>query len=601
MANGVCSYGRQFLLVFMWLEISPKIMWTLIDKKRFGQLKRLVRMNRTQMNHEGEEVTLAQVMHDLTNFIRGFQPQEAILEDVAALQCVSLLAEAHDMMGEFTEAKLLIERYAKDFFRDFSSMTRERAFPDHIKQDQSAMLTYRKLLRQRVWMVLNYIHLLYREEEYGIALNYLNGCQRVVQEVLLDKDDPSATLYGTRARIAYNRALIFHEMGEMREAELASQDALSLTFNRLELKRTQEQEGQITKAQLEREIIFSQHCLGKTEGFCNARRLRTEGKLVVCTQKLRAAIMFFSDVEGTFPLRESLELELGITLRLMAGKDATRLHEAKRKLDDALAELQNNRYFHFRVLIELGFLLLDLAGVQKADDKRADYLCQAEQCATTAADIARGTSRLWRVHILRSRLALARKDEATALKESDYALALTQSSHNKMGEIRTHVEKGKALTELESYEQAIESFETAMNKSKEHSLTQALCHIYLARLYYRLDDFRTALIHLKEWHAYKANAFEHAHIIAVGEQVEKEMAEATEAFLIPQWKDGMSLDFGDYKHKLKKWLTKQAIYALQSTGTTVNERNIAELLGYGSHASVRELVPKRRGRPRKSA
>jgi tetratricopeptide (TPR) repeat protein len=286
----------------------------------------------------------------------------------------------------------------------------------------------------------------------------------------------------------------------------------------------------------------------------------------------------------------------------MAGKNATKLQAAKQKLEaihDKLKEKGESPLF-FRVFLELGFVLIDLAKVQTDDEPRHTDLERAEIFINQAGLLASQTGRQWRVHILRSRLALARQNTEMAEKEANSALGLTTGTGNKMGEIRAFIERGKALAARKSYEEAIQSFEAAMREGKEHSVIRAQCHVFLARMYYRRGGIIAALAHLAQWHRYKE--FENAHIIWHGEQVEKEMASTTESFFILRWQDNqnMSLDFKDHADELKKWLTVQAIDALQSTGRAVNERSIAELLGYKSHASVNEAIPKRRGRPPKN-
>jgi tetratricopeptide (TPR) repeat protein len=587
------------------MTANPSIIkWPSKEQEQLGQLKNFVRMNRAE-DAKGK-VTLVYLMNNLTAFVREIKPQAAIREDVTTLQCLSLLAEAHDMKGEYGQVKNLIQSYAEDFFVEFTALTKEQAFPDPLRRNTLALAARRKLLRQRVWLVLNYIYLLCHEEEYATARAYLDACDRVVKKILYDASDPAAQFYGTRARIAYLQALIAHEMGHLKEAEEASQEALICAFDRLESKRAQYQKGEIKPEQLEREIVFSQHCVGKIDGYCTARRLRTEGKLTISLQKFRAALMFFSDVSdvnNTFPLRESLELEIAVTLRLMAGKNEAKLLKAKEKIEAIRKGLKENSPLYFRVFLELGFVLIDLAKVQTDDERRRAYLERAETFIDQAELLASQTGRQWRIHILRSRLALARQNTERAEAEANSALCLTTGTWNKMGEIRALIERGKALAAQVSCEKkAIQSFEAAMKEGREHSVIQAQCRVYLARIYYRLGKTRVAVAHLAQWHRYKDGNFENAHIIWHGDQVEKEMASTTESFFILRWQDNqnLSLDFKAHAEQLKKWLTVQAIDALQHTGKTVSEQNIAELLGYKSHASVNETIPKRRGRPPKN-
>ena len=470
---------------------QEKLTWTQMDLRSLSLIKDQVRLS----------VYNDKVLRACERLRKKIKPIEKWaskydLNDLNTLTCLSLLAEAYDQMGEIDKAYELIKDSAGVIKKQLSELLHSKVFDPEMTRLERAK--QRRIIRQKLWCLMIKSHSDYRKGNYNEGLEALSICELVVFNVLKDNnpDDPYK-LRGTRARMFYFKGLILSEQGDWNQATKCFQEAQLSASERLADKTesfrknrracidavkklrhdpviksnikpnidepNDESIDQLREMLIEKEIVYFRHCMGKLNCFGSARILRSIGQLRQARHKLRSARLDLADTKNSYML-DLVNLELGITLRALAGFDVNELEEPLELLLSCSKNFEKGRqkHYHIRSLIALGGTHLAFATAWRMMNDREQHharLLEAEQTATKADDESkdfRGWQ--WRTKLLISRIALERSrsffdeenygEAIVSLTKADenagqaYDAASIMDSDNKEPQKRMEIRKG---------------------------------------------------------------------------------------------------------------------------------------------------------------
>ncbi len=166
----------------------------------------------TQQSHELRNLLLTAQFDNALALVKMLDPDvlpysQSDLEPekfLAAIQLRSMAAEVLDYWGDFKRAEDFIAGPASDSRPILTRMIQEKKL--HQESDWE-----RKLLRQRIWVLLHAGMVKYRRGDFSKALELFNLCNHVCGEYMVGSSDRA---WGTRARIQYCIALIHRERSD---------------------------------------------------------------------------------------------------------------------------------------------------------------------------------------------------------------------------------------------------------------------------------------------------------------------------------------------------------------------------------------------------
>jgi hypothetical protein len=556
--------------------------------------------------------------------------------DVPTISIISLLTEGYDQLGNFNQALELSEKFAKGFLEELVN-------PKVIQTTIEEKLNSQRLLRQKIWLCFNYFHLLLRTDSLSEAENCINRCQRVIEDILLDEKENSATpflLYGTRSRLHYYLSLYHLQKGQLPDAKFHARESLIFASERFEQKRkkykddpekTDEQRREDSR-RLRREEARAKVCFAKVEAYNFARIARANGYTKIALQKLRIAKLLLSKTKGSL-VYEMLDAEIGITLTYIAGSGNIKLlKEANEFLRKSLLNLENKDFVYY--VKEKIFLAENyLAQAKYYKNINFDNIPEDEQNPETFVwnfnlannianglleklkdSVARQINTKWRINLVHSQIYLEKIFVCGAFSVDSYeesrslarrALEDTNKLNHVQATAFAFFVKGKA--HLERYinsredldlrnvflDKAVKAFKSSREKSGGNKLLKAYLTIFLAKCFRYQDRLSDSSNEFGEYEEKYKGKISHTFFKEEAEKLKKEIKEEENAladkFSVKIKSPITDFDFRKWELELKKWLVSKARQKLKDDGEPISEKAIAKMLGYKSHNTIADL------------
>jgi hypothetical protein len=544
---------------------------------------------------------------------RGILNYQANQLDTITISILSLLTEGYDQLGNFKQAMELSEKFAKDFLEE---LAKDRTLPTLIEKKRIAQ----RLLRQKIWLCFNYFHLLLRTDSLSEAENCINRCQRVIEDILLDDEENSATpflLYGTRSRLHYYLSLYHLQKGQLPESKFHARESLIFASERFEQKRKKYEGDEI---RLKREEARAKVCFAKVEAYNFARIARANGYTKIALQKLRIAKLILSKTKGSL-VYEMLDAEIGITLTYIAGSGNIKLlKEANEFLRKSLLTLENKDFVYYvkeKIYLAENYLAQAKHFKNKNDSQKFDaYFDEAnniankliDELAKEAKEIANGIKdklaeeskdklndlmdklaessaiqkkTKWRINLVHSQIYLEKVFDSNVFNLDSYeeARSLSRRAIQDTNELkhsqgnafafflkgRIHLERylnsdDEAAIKIVYLEKAIRAFKNSRENSSSNKLLKAYLSVFLAKCYRyqgRISDFS---VEFEEYEEKYKGIISHAFFNEEASRLEQEILEEEKAF-----GDSFVIktpindfNFRKWELKLKKWLVSKA-------------------------------------------
>ena len=144
----------------------------------------------------------------ITDHRRPGAQSESAPEFLDGLKLRSMAAEVLDYWGDFAGAWEVLEPVARDCETAIEKVSREGRTTQRTDQE-------RKVLRQKVWVLLHAGMAEYRKGHLDPAMRLFGLCEAIAERHLVTSDDQA---WGTRARVTYSLGLVHRERSDFDEA-----------------------------------------------------------------------------------------------------------------------------------------------------------------------------------------------------------------------------------------------------------------------------------------------------------------------------------------------------------------------------------------------
>lgn len=537
-------------------------------------LKNLVRTDRNEIIISERGIfPLEKLIEIVSTYLSNIKPGSTVFSR-EILQGISLLAEAYDQCGKYRQAVETIEEWA-EYYKDALSPTLLKyvRFSSE-KPDEKYSFS---LTKQKLWICLVYAHLLYRDENYEEALKYLRVCEQVANRIKpKDKQKlPARQLFGTRSRIAFQKAQILYELGEIETAEQLSQEALKLVLERLEYKKREisvnysKKEESYYKKGIEREEIFARQTYAKILSFCHAKHLRADGRLTDCLQMQQIGRICLHDLNQSILQRLLFDAEIFITKRLLVEHSYKAKKQLLKNIEELLKEFKEKEIqYRRKLLIEKVTILIQLLQFPKSLEEEVEELEEMREKMNTSLkeliEESEGKNWLWRVYLLESRVAEIEKNYESAEFYVRKALKNLEGDSDKQfynsGVRQAKLQKGRILCLQREYDRAISIFQSILKSCRKNDLSYGLCHLSLAECFFlkgkKKKDYKDIQYGIQHWAAYEKSGSENGNVKAKAEYLRNEFKDFLDSFFIPKNSDDLNLDRNT--QRLRQWLLAQA-------------------------------------------
>jgi hypothetical protein len=500
-------------------------------------------------------------------------------ESLEQLQIKSVASEFYDQIGDFPSAKKVVEDTAQRYLLEFQSLRKEHAFPPNMQN--SMRLKARRLLKQKVWVVMHYAFAAYRHHAPDHAVDVLRVCKTVIEDVLYDREDFECL--GTRARLQYCLGMA---IGDTSHSDSAFEEALKLTSERLRasarnLSLPTQTAGDSEDDQIPTQQRLANYFVGRVLlSFARSRHL--SGELHRSRQMLHCAAVLLSDTQHKF-LKQDVQLRLGTVYRKLAGRRGVALNEAMQYLRSCHVFFGSHRHLtHFaRAIYELGSAHLAFAQGLKArrsggvpGPEYEDHIADAQRLSRELSAMPKDMATAHYLSpglILSSRIANEIGDHKLAVEQSDEARKAAEKSGNRAAVAEALIASGEVYMKWSRFSEAARLFERAADWGRDYYVVAASATLHSAEAYMGLDRLSLAEYHFGIWERMK-HRIEHQILIDLAEEVLGRMETARKSFVVPG--DAGDLDYEKHRERLQDFLYERA---LDRHGSNIDE--IARLLG----------------------
>lgn len=563
------------------------------------QLKVLVRMNRSEIVFKKDSIQLKEAIGNVKELSELESHFPATEDNKLIIKSVSLLAEAYDQCGLYAAAVKTIKEWAEYYLED----------PHLMKFENSEFEKKFTVTKQKLWVCLIYAQLLYRNEDYQRSNVFLIRCGEVVnfiQKKFKDTGMREFKLFGTQSRLAYQKALLFYELGFIEKGNEFSQLSLDFSIKRLETKRTEIDEKypkEKFKIMMESEEVLARLSYAKYLVFCKAKQLRADGKLYECLETQKLGRICSQDLSQNDLQNLLLESEICTTKRLLSKNGFNNKRSITVFSEKVLHELNINKVeiqYKKKALIEKTMALIHrlytLRSYKKKTHRDSEkVLTEVEESLEYLSVKSEGTSWQWRIFLLQSRFAIFQKNFSKAVKFADAAIKTVKPIDHKPGLIQAKLQKGRAFRSGNKYSEAIKTFQEILKLCRKNDLTFGLCQLSLAESYLlrgkKDDKPKDIQIGFEHWLNYKKAGTENGNVLAMADRLSNDFKDMEQSFFLPQWtlENSVDLNVKNNEKTLRKWLRQQAKIRLTKQNQPITEKNIAEVLGFSSASSAASL------------
>lgn len=202
----------------------------------------------------------------------GSKETDSILGCRKLLKAMSMLADAHYLVGEFKASSDLLEAASSWILKFFMK-----------KRTSEELHSWRRVKRQQMWLISGHAAALIRLGELKLASKNLSLTERFVLDHV--RDAATFPCHGTLARITFYKGLLARNSGLMDEARNLFDQAVEAAVARRD-----EVMADLKKSKEHRraEELFAKRCLARVQAFGFGVTALCEGRL----RRARAAFYF---------------------------------------------------------------------------------------------------------------------------------------------------------------------------------------------------------------------------------------------------------------------------------------------------------------------
>ena len=403
-------------------------------------------------------------------------------ERFESLRLRALAAEVFDFMGRYRDARTVIRSVGESCQRTLELLheTPSRG-PGNDEE--------RRLLKQRIWVVLHWGTTFYRRGQLIEARQRFRLCQAIAERHLVD------TAEGTMAWIHYLIGLVDRESYDYRGAKHNFTESMQYAWR-------SHSQGNLRTAQEPRSprplrLVNLARCLGLGLAWIHY----TEGSVELATPLLLAAKSLLRSTEEPL-IGAYIDVVWGCVLRSRYGDDA-RLLEAHSLLRRSYARFRrrNHLYYMVRAQHQLAPAHLQRALNERSGPRWRRALNCAEaygkKMRVTATELGDFRFR----SIAKVILSLVRLRLGQPIEAEHLAMEALEEGGAEYIQCRIDalLAKGEARMHRGLYPQACSDFEAALEAGKKNPKISAMCYLYLTQAYAKDNDIRKATENHSRW------------------------------------------------------------------------------------------------------
>jgi tetratricopeptide (TPR) repeat protein len=535
------------------------------DKVKAGQFDEL------GVTKKGQEPKLVTLAKELVGKCRTLGDSVQVLTDEHPREryiyysSLSWSAAVYEYFGQTAEIRDLIQHEGQRLHGSFQSSMRGPLITEEEPRHHA---------RQQVWILLHYANLvLFRERDYGTALEVINLCELFVKSRF---DMVTFPCHYLRAQIASERGAIQRHLGKMSLAEEEFRTALGLIHDRVKDISKREKDPERVAQEQTRASFEAAKILALGIGGCQL----TTGLLREAAVSVRTALVMLWPT-GDILRKAHARLLLSSIERALAGLDPKRLVGAIEQVDDGtesspyrVFERYGHKRYRSRADYALSLANLYLANhfVLKQDrENAADHFMKALRHIDEVLSLSfSDEDRRWECVslIVKSRIArgLHTLQEAVgngsvrceALDLAERAVTVSNSISQDLEVVcDAQIACGEAhlLPSRVDFEKAVSHFGKALRSAGDNAKTAAVCHLHLVRAFLGDDQVIKAHEHLRICQRLNSRV-QHGLVREMTKAVEAEFEARRRPWLFISTEQQLNYDFHD--RQLRKFLLHQA-------------------------------------------
>jgi hypothetical protein len=541
-------------------------------EKNLRILRRLVRngLPREQTNESPSKLQIE--IQEVLDKLEPRRPRFSLFE---SLMYESLLAESHAMFGRIDDAIQVLEPApGKGVALDLLNFL-EASCEKGNAQLPATYLSSRKLLRQAIWLLMNYLFFrFYEKGSYDRCLRHLTQLETVVSRHLkTDKYTP----YGTLSRLYYYRSHCYRGLRRFSDVES-------------DLMRSQENANQRLKNKLET-LQRKKHSIDEHRDFaiiCTARILGfgfgwtelNRGRLTRAKRLLLSADTLLMPT-GHQAMQQLVQFLLSIIERRLASPGTAEYVEAIQQIKKQreIYAAMKSRVGELRALQELSRAYLDWIDLldwspQQANFKkqRAALLIEAQNVGDQFRELSETSDSHWRCRYQFIDVRFTcQLDEAryTVKRKLDNLQALIRNGQPEF-ETAFQVLQGYVLNRLGQWTGAIDLLQGSLREIGNDPLLEAEVRLLLAESFAQTNDLVRAEEERTRW-ATLSQSVQNCYLRNLEVHVDRIIDDSKRPFHIDFAGD---LDLKKNTKKLEKWLFRTA----QKRHAAATDEDIGNLL-----------------------
>ena len=447
-------------------------------------------------------------------------------DELIRLKIYSMSAEIYDYAGEYAKAREVIEADA-------------RVSETMLQENSAESLKDRKLVKQRIWVLIHWALTFYRAHNYRKARQLLLLCDETLKRHIITADNHCAW---TQSRIYYCLGLVQRQTYDYKAARRWFTKSIELAWESFELK---------TANVISTDAIYQR--ARRLTGFYVAKSLAlglawtyyTEGSLELASSLVRTA-RFLLVGTNEIVIRNYIEI-LSASILTAQG----RRQEAIETLEKARKELKGYNHDAYRVRAAN-----ELAVAYVHEYTREPNVDSQQKAITYIEEVKKFPDVRWMSNALvtESRLLRALRNFEGAEQAAIEAFKI--GGDQRFVKIDALIACGEARLELNNVNEACSDFLTAQREGFDNAKVQAVCHLHLARAYLQKGDHSLARRHQAEATRHLGHV-DNAFVAQLAQTVESMIEKAAGAdFYIPF--STSNLDPWEVEQKLRGFLTKWA-------------------------------------------
>lgn len=432
---------------------SKTVIWNPSDEiiETLGKLRRDIRYAQYRADLLERATTLRKAL-----------PQSPDPNSVLWLKALCAIAEVYDYYGMYEQSNNLLTRAGL-------TLSSELAHWDVPETEIE-----RASRKQKIWLLIDYAQVLYRDHRHAFAIAILNDCQNKIERFLRQGEHHYNS---TLARIYFIRGQCQRQEANFGIAEESFTQAIEFSYKAvLARKQAAQRSGRHWERRQERyreEQALATHRLAMILATGLGWMAYTQGAISRAQGYVRSARVLIEPSED-WVHKAYIELLSGCLERSSAGLD-------KKKLADAITTVtaaykvfrERSHIYHARAAYELALAHTYNGEYDLANDYVDESLVSAEK----------SNDHRWicNASVVRSRIERRRGDPARAIEIADQVLQAALQQKLSLCVIDALIARGEALFDQNEIAKATDDFEEARRRSGDNLKIRAVCSLHLAR------------------------------------------------------------------------------------------------------------------------